>query len=75
MSFPQLKITYIGGPTALLEFGGMRLLTDPESRDDIDRAFKTAGLESRLRWLEPGRETVIDMVVDREPHNGLRRTA
>lgn len=24
-----LKITYIGGPTALLEFGGVRLLTDP----------------------------------------------
>ena len=25
----QLSITYIGGPTALLEFGGVRLLTDP----------------------------------------------
>jgi len=25
----SLKITYIGGPTALLEFGGVRLLTDP----------------------------------------------
>lgn len=25
----SLKITYIGGPTALLEMGGMRLLTDP----------------------------------------------
>lgn len=24
-----LRITYIGGPTALLEFGGLRLLTDP----------------------------------------------
>ncbi len=24
-----LSITYIGGPTALLEFGGLRLLTDP----------------------------------------------
>lgn len=24
-----LKITYIGGPTALLDFGGVRLLTDP----------------------------------------------
>ena len=28
MSSP-LTITYIGGPTALLEFGGVRLLTDP----------------------------------------------
>jgi L-ascorbate metabolism protein UlaG (beta-lactamase superfamily) len=25
----NLKITYIGGPTALLEFAGVQLLTDP----------------------------------------------
>ena len=25
----HLKITYIGGPTALIELGGLRLLTDP----------------------------------------------
>lgn len=25
----RLQVTYIGGPTALLEFGGVRLLTDP----------------------------------------------
>jgi len=25
----ELTVTYIGGPTALLEFGGVRLLTDP----------------------------------------------
>ena len=25
----QLKVTYIGGPTAVLEWGGLRLLTDP----------------------------------------------
>lgn len=25
----QLRLTYIGGPTALLELGGLRLLTDP----------------------------------------------
>ena len=29
MGTDQLKITYIGGPTALLELGGLRLLTDP----------------------------------------------
>ncbi len=29
MDIDQLKITYIGGPTALLEFAGLRLLTDP----------------------------------------------
>jgi L-ascorbate metabolism protein UlaG (beta-lactamase superfamily) len=32
-----LSLTYIGGPTALLEFGGVRLLTDP--------TFDTAGGE------------------------------
>jgi L-ascorbate metabolism protein UlaG (beta-lactamase superfamily) len=26
---PQTTITYIGGPTAVLEIGGLRLLTDP----------------------------------------------
>lgn len=29
MASAQLIITYVGGPTALLEFGGVRLLTDP----------------------------------------------
>jgi L-ascorbate metabolism protein UlaG (beta-lactamase superfamily) len=29
MSELTIKITYIGGPTALLEMGGLRLLTDP----------------------------------------------
>ncbi|MGE5742992.1 MAG: MBL fold metallo-hydrolase [Gemmatimonadota bacterium] len=28
-----------------------------ESRPDIERAFRAAGLEHRLRWLEPGRGT------------------
>jgi L-ascorbate metabolism protein UlaG (beta-lactamase superfamily) len=27
--FDQLSITYVGGPTVLLEYGGVRLLTDP----------------------------------------------
>src|SRR5262249_35875080 len=29
MKSSQLGITYIGGPTCILEFGGLRLLTDP----------------------------------------------
>jgi Beta-lactamase superfamily domain len=29
VSDARVKITYIGGPTALLEVGGLRLLTDP----------------------------------------------
>ena len=28
-SFPDLRLTYIGGPTLLIEVGGLRLLTDP----------------------------------------------
>ncbi|HEX5438313.1 MAG TPA: MBL fold metallo-hydrolase [Gemmatimonadaceae bacterium] len=35
----SLRITYIGGPTALLEVGGLRLLTDP--------TFDPAGSEYR----------------------------
>ena len=31
-----------------------------ESREVIARTFRDAGLESRLRWLDPGRQTVID---------------
>jgi L-ascorbate metabolism protein UlaG (beta-lactamase superfamily) len=27
--FDQIRITYIGGPTALIEIGQLRLLTDP----------------------------------------------
>ena len=29
MSGSRLEVTYVGGPTALLELGGLRLLTDP----------------------------------------------
>jgi L-ascorbate metabolism protein UlaG (beta-lactamase superfamily) len=34
-----MKLTYIGGPTALLEYGGVRLLVDP--------TFDPAGSEYR----------------------------
>lgn len=39
MTMFPLKVTYIGGPTALLEIDGLRLLTDP--------AFDRAGTEYR----------------------------
>ena len=39
MSGSRLQLTYIGGPTALLELGGLRLLTDP--------TFDPAGSEYR----------------------------
>jgi L-ascorbate metabolism protein UlaG (beta-lactamase superfamily) len=36
-----LRLTYIGGPTALLEYGGLRFLTDPTfdaARDRLSHA-------------------------------------
>lgn len=40
-----------------LHFEGWEHLT--ESRADIDRAFKAAGLAHRVQWLEPGRTTEV----------------
>lgn len=67
------RLTYIGGPTALLEIDGLRLFAPAaiiplhyegwahftESRGDIAQAFRKAGLEARLRWFEPGRATTL----------------
>jgi L-ascorbate metabolism protein UlaG (beta-lactamase superfamily) len=36
-----IKVTYIGGPTALIEMGGLRLLTDP-TFDPAGSEYKTA---------------------------------
>jgi L-ascorbate metabolism protein UlaG (beta-lactamase superfamily) len=38
----NLKITLVGGPTALLEIGGLRLLTDPTF--DEPRSYELAGI-------------------------------
>ncbi len=46
-----LAITLIGGPTALIEIDGFRLLTDP--------TFDAPGFGPRLKLLEPGVATVI----------------
>ena len=40
MPAPSWKITYIGGPTALVEFGGVRLLTDP-TFDPAGESYQT----------------------------------
>src|SRR4051794_30359875 len=61
-----LTITYVGGPTALLEVGGLRLLTDP--------TFDAAGRRYRFGWgtssrklqdpaLTPAELTPIDAVL------------
>lgn len=57
MSAPPLRVvTYVGGPTALLDIDGVRLLTDPtfdpagsEHRAPVERAFADADLGDRLR--------------------------
>lgn len=38
---PQLRVTYVGGPTALIEVGGLRLLTDP-TFDPAGSEYRTA---------------------------------
>jgi L-ascorbate metabolism protein UlaG (beta-lactamase superfamily) len=51
MADPALTVTLVGGPTALLEYGGLRLLTDPTfdgaprdyGRSDAPSLHKTAG--------------------------------
>jgi L-ascorbate metabolism protein UlaG (beta-lactamase superfamily) len=42
----QLKITYIGGPTAMLQLGGLRLLTDP-TFDPAGTEYPTAAYTLR----------------------------
>jgi L-ascorbate metabolism protein UlaG (beta-lactamase superfamily) len=42
----ELTITYVGGPTALLEFGAVRLLTDP-TLDPAGSAYPTAAYTLR----------------------------
>ncbi len=41
MKSDRLKLTYVGGPTALLEWGGLRLLTDP-TFDPAGEEYPTA---------------------------------
>ncbi|HYG68548.1 MAG TPA: MBL fold metallo-hydrolase, partial [Anaeromyxobacteraceae bacterium] len=69
-SGPALHVTYVGGPTALIEVGGFRLLTDP--------TFDPAGTRFRLTTklagpaLEPGALGRIDAVLlshDQHPDN------
>jgi hypothetical protein len=96
----SLRITLIGGPTALIEVGGFRLLTDPtfdapgsytlphvtleklsgpalsadnigavdavllshdQHRDDLRSSFDIPGFGARLKMLEPGIATEIEI--------------
>lgn len=46
MTLPRTRITYIGGPTALIEVGGLRLLTDP-TFDPAGSEYPTAAYTLR----------------------------
>lgn len=49
---PRLRVTYLGGPTALIEIGGLRLLTDPTF--DPPGVY-TSGTRSLTKTMEPAR--------------------
>jgi L-ascorbate metabolism protein UlaG (beta-lactamase superfamily) len=46
MSHPTPRMTYVGGPTALIEWGGLRLLTDP-TFDPAGSVHRTSAYELR----------------------------
>ena len=57
---PALELTLIGGPTAILEYGGLRWLTDPtfSPPGDHDDLVKTMGPALPPEAIEP-----IDVVL------------
>jgi L-ascorbate metabolism protein UlaG (beta-lactamase superfamily) len=71
MAHDELRLTLIGGPTLLIEWSGLRLLTDPtfdrpvrctstgRSYSGKPSAGASAGLGRRVTWLQPGRTTVV----------------
>jgi L-ascorbate metabolism protein UlaG (beta-lactamase superfamily) len=75
MSDPALSVTLIGGPTALLEYGGLRLLTDPTfdaaprdyGRDPDPSLHKTEG--PALGADEVGDVDVVLLSHDHHPDN------
>jgi len=65
------RLTYIGGPTALIEWGGLRLLTDP-TFDPAPRAYETPVYTLRKTHgpsLEPGEVGAIDAVLLSHDHH------
>jgi Beta-lactamase superfamily domain len=70
---PGVRLTHIGGPTALIEVGGWRLLTDP-TFDAPGRRYKFGwGTSSRKTGgpaLQPGDLGRIDVVLLSHDHHG-----
>jgi L-ascorbate metabolism protein UlaG (beta-lactamase superfamily) len=72
---PDLTVTLVGGPTALLEYGGLRLLTDP-TFDDAPRTYARSDAPSLEKIDGPalGPEAIgpVDVVLlshDHHPDN------
>ena len=72
---PDLTVTLVGGPTALLEYGGLRLLTDP-TFDDAPRTYGREGAPSLKKTEGPaltadqlGRVDVVLLSHDHHPDN------
>jgi len=67
----QLKVTYIGGPTAVFEWGGLRLLTDP-AFDPPGGEYKTGPVvltKTTGPALSPGSLGRIDVVLLSHDHH------
>jgi L-ascorbate metabolism protein UlaG (beta-lactamase superfamily) len=71
MSSSRLQVTYIGGPTALLELGGVRLLTDP-TFDPSDSEYRTPVYVLRKTQgpaLSPEAVGTVDVVLLSHDHH------
>ncbi|MFB6397580.1 MBL fold metallo-hydrolase [Polymorphospora sp. 2-325] len=69
----DVRITHIGGPTALIEFGGWRLLTDPTFDPAGERYGFGWGTSSRKLTdpaITPGELPPIDAVLLTHDHHG-----
>jgi L-ascorbate metabolism protein UlaG (beta-lactamase superfamily) len=66
-----MKITYIGGPTALLELGGLRLLTDP-TFDPAGGKYRTTSYalyKTQGPAIEQGAVGRVDVVLLSHDHH------
>jgi L-ascorbate metabolism protein UlaG (beta-lactamase superfamily) len=70
---PQLQVIHLGGPTIILEIGGLRIITDP-TLDPKGTAFKISDKMTETKLAGPALEDLgnIDLVLlshDQHPDN------
>ncbi|MFN8646772.1 MAG: MBL fold metallo-hydrolase [Gemmatimonadales bacterium] len=71
MTAPLLRVTYIGGPTALLEYAGLRFLTDP-TLDPAGTEYPTPAYTLQKQQppaLPPGGLGAVDVVLLSHDHH------